>query len=371
MSKFADALKGTLPTEPGKIGQTPAVTPPTTVEPPVTTPAVVTPPAVQTPPAPATTPAAGISDPDADILSGKRSPKSEDFKRVKSAVSDWKSKAEIAQSTAAEREKEVATLKEQLKTAGPSDYEEIKGQLAKYKGYAETALLEVLPEFTAKYKARTETVASNLKTLLGDKAAEILDVLQTPDSQAKRKQLAELMDGMDDFTKGEVVAANRDFRQIDADRRKELSEADARLQAVVKDRTDKQSKQKAELDAVMDTRLKELTDPEKGIDTFKAKDKDEAWNAGVQERIRQARIIYSGNFETPRDRAEAAIRAVSAEVYLHQSIALSKKVAELEGTITKLQAAGPRVSGSGVPAGGKSEKGGFASKVIAGMGKSS
>lgn len=328
-----------------------------------------TPPPEPTPPTPRPTapdPKPLVAPEDAadeEILAGRRSPKSEDFKRVKTNAATFRTEAETAKAELSKARKELETA---LKAPKPdmAEIETLKQELAKHKTISETIGLEFNEEFQKKYEGKFSAILSGLKAgLPPDRADKIVTALGLPDSEFKRKQLAELTEGMDSFLLTEIATANRDLRGINAERQSELTNAGTKLAELHKQKQEAGQKRQAELGEAFSTALKRAQDPDptKGISVFQAREGDEAWNGKVKERAAIAKVIYEGDFAHDNERADAAMWAAAAPAFLEDLAAQSKEIASLKETIAKMQGSNPSIQGGG--GGTQPKPGGFLDRV--------
>lgn len=315
-------------------------------------------------PAPAT-PAAVPADLDEEILTGKRSPKSEDFKRVKNKAKEFEDKFTVADKTAAELKKELEAAKKSPKP-DMAEIERLKKDVAEaqqYKTLFNEIALEFNPAFKEKYKTRFDSVFGGLKSALpADKADKIISALQQPEGEFKRKQLAELTDEMDAFQISEIAAANRDIRNIAAERDGELSKAESKMKELHAERQAQTAKQRTEFESAFEAVSARAKDKEKGIPYMQEREGDDEWNKGVNERRAVAKAFFTDQV-TAEEKADAAHWAATAPVLLQDNARLAQEVSGLKETITKLQGANPGIDGGGnTPA---KVVGGFIAKVNA------
>lgn len=302
---------------------------------------------------------ASTEDLDREIESGKRSPKSEDFKRVKTAASEFRKKYEEAEPKLKQYEQELTELKKQPKHNAEL-IKQITEERDRYKGMFEQVAVEISPEFHAKYKTRLDSVKAGLPQEHADK---LMSLLTLPDSEVKRKHLAELTSEMDEFQVAEIVAANREVRTILNERQGELTKAQESLTKIGEERTKKQQER---MTALEKTFGEVITKAQSSNPVFQSKEGDEAWNKSVQERTAVAKAIFNGDFESDSERAEAALWASAAPEFLSQLKAVTSELAEARSTIEKLKGSTPALNGAGAPgATGRAQT--FAEKVNADM----
>lgn len=301
-------------------------------------------PPVATPPV-----AAPAADPDDEIIQGKRSPKSDDFKRVKSAASEAKTRL-------AEIEKAKVALEEQYKTAqaeletekkSPKHNAELINQLTKERDEALTKFNEVafdfIPEIQQKFDGRKAEATAGLKAMVKN-SDEIISVLEMPESEHKKKLLNELTAEMGEIEKGEIVATNRDLRKINAEYSQDRKKANEAIAKIASERTAKQQAAQAEYNKHFEEQIARFQDAKEGLPGFVAK--SDADKPLINERIAVARQVYSGQLP-PQERAKMAAFAAMTPELLKQLSAQNALLAERDAVIAKLQGAGPTVPGGG------------------------
>jgi len=336
------------------------VPPPTAIGAPTTTQPVkiIEPKPAVTEPKPVT----NFDEVDREIETGKRSPKSDDFKRVKTAASEFRKKFEEAEPKLKEYEKELSELKKAPKHNAEL-IKTITEERDRYKGMFEQVAVEISPEFHAKYQTRLDSVKA---TLPSDTADKFMAVLQLPDSDIKRQHLAELTSEMTEFQVAEIVAANREVRTILNDRQGELKKAQDSLAKIGEERTKKAQERTTALSKTFDDVIAKSQDPKNGIPAFQTKEGNEAWNKGVNERLAVAKAIFDGNLDSDAEKAEAALWASTAPEFLKQLKSVTAELAAANETIAKMRGSTPAIAGQGTP-GNTGAKLTFAQRVDAEM----
>lgn len=313
-------------------------------------------------PKPDAKPATNFDEVDREIETGRRSPKSEDFKRVKTAAAEARRKVEEYEPKVAQYEKELAELKKAPKHNAEL-IKQITEERDRYKGMFEQVAVEISPEFHAKYKTRLDNVKASLPA---EHAERLMAVLQLPDSDVKRKHLAEITSEMDEFQVAEVVAANREVRTILNERQGELSKSHEALSKIGEERTKKQQERQAALGKTFEEVIAKAQDSKDGIPVFQSKEGDEEWNKGVNERVAVAKAIFNGEFDSDSERAEASLWAAAAPGILDTSKAtisrLESELATAKETIARMTGSTPALDGHG-GAGAEGRKMSFAEKV--------
>lgn len=306
---------------------------------------IAPPPAAVVPPA---VPAEkGEADPDDEILAGKRSPKSEDFRRVKTRATEAQKQADELRGKLAELEKQKPSKSNDEKI---SKLEGELKSLSVYKTKWEQVEAQYDPAFRQKYQTKIDSVIGAVKPLLPqDKAEKIAAVLQMADSPYKIENLKALTEDLDSLTVSEITAANREMRGIFAEQKAELEKSSEILNKAHEERQKQTKEDEERLSKAFDEKLKEFSEGEKAIPVFQKREGDKDWNAGVEERARVARVIFNGEYETEADRAEAAAWGAAAPgilAWAKDSIAAKDaELAQAKATIERLQGSNPAING--------------------------
>lgn len=325
------------------------VTPPPALE--VKPPVAATPPpevkAAAAPPVAAPAPKVE-ADPDEEILSGKRSPKSDDFRRVKTRATE-------AQKERDELEKKWQASEKALKEAGKvtdnsAALKALEKERDDLKSKHDAFIVQFTPEFQQKYDTQIASTLGSLKNLIPEaEAAKLADILQLPESPYRRKMIAEATESLDAYTVTEIAHIGREVQRMNQERKDSMTKASQTLSTIAEERQ-KQAKEADERQGkAFDEKFKEFSEGEKAIPVFQKRDGDKEWNAGVEERSRVARVIYRGEFDTDHDRAEAAAWAAAAPGILQSwkadVAAKDAEIAQAKATIERLQGANPGING--------------------------
>lgn len=324
----ADAVTGKAPPPPAQVQQTP---------PPATTPSPAAPAATSAPPA----------DVDAEIESGKRSPRSEDFKRVKEKLRTTEKEAGEVKTKLQTYESELAELRKAPKHNAKL-IEEITAERDRYKSIHDQVLLTQLPEFRQQYDAKIGSIIAPLKTMVPEKADAIAEALQLPDGKHKRAILNELMTDLDEYTKGEISVASIEIRKAIAERDNKISESNKTLNSIATERANQAKAAQEEAQKAFDAAVAKVQDKAQGMPIMQLREGDDAkdWNAGVKQRLDMARHIYSGNL-SPEERANAAFWASSGETLLKELNAARTELASMKETVARLGGATPSLHPTG------------------------
>lgn len=290
-------------------------------------------------------------DPDEEILSGKRNPKSEDYKRVKHAATEANKRADELKAQHEAATKELAELR---KNRGDADrVAKLEKERDELKSKWQAVAAQFDSGFHAKYEGLVNAEIDKVKDALpADRADKLKQLIQMPESEWKRKAMAELTEDLDAPTITDIMLANRAVRDILANRKKELEDSGKVLQTSAEQRQKEQEERKAAYSKSFDAVLTKKSTGDDALPVLQTREGDsaevKAWNAGVAERAAIARAVFMDQFDTPEEKAEASIWAASAPGFLAELKTAQARVAELEQTLAKIQGASP-----GMGAGGK------------------
>lgn len=305
-------------------------------------------------PAPPPTPVTALApaaDPDDEILSGKRSPKADDFRRVKQGRDEAKKIADEFKAKLEPVEKELVELKKAPKHNAEL-IKKLETERDDFKGKYEAFIVQFTPEFQTKFDSRISEVVTSLKGAIPEaEAGRLAELMQLPDSEAKRRAISEITEAMDQFQVAEVVAANQQIRRINAERREAVTKANQTLTTIAQDRQKQAEESKTRLGQVFDETLASASQGDKAIPVYQTREGDAEWNRGVAERAKVARAVFHMELDDG-ERAQAAIWAAAAPGILASAkaslAAKDAELAEAKATIQKLQGSNPGLgTGSG------------------------
>lgn len=309
------------------------------------------------------------ADPDQEILEGKRTPKNDDFKRVKQAATKAAEERDSLKAKTGEYEKELGELRKAPKhNADLIKKIEVERDELKAKWQAVAAQFD--SGFHAKYDQMVETEMERLKGDLPlDRADKFRQLFQMANSEWKRKAMAELTEDMDPPTVTSIMLANRAVQDIQAARKKELEDSGAILKTSAEARQKEQADRKVKYEQSFDSVLKQKSTGDDALAVLQVKEgdtaEDRAWNRAVAERAAIARAVFMDEFDTPEEKAEASIWAASAPGFLSELKSVQAENATLKETLAKLQGASP-----GIGSGGKAQDSGkkmtFTERMVAG-----
>lgn len=255
---------------------------------------------------------------------------------------DWqqlkrKNSAKIAEKESALKQAMAELTELKSKAVDLTQLDEIKKQRDELDEKLKLVAFERHPNFKV-YDTKIAKVIEESKTLVGKDAQDsLVKTLAMPDGEAKRAELAKITEGLDDYSKAELVAAVREIRRLNNERESEHAKHKDNLQKWQHDEEEKVKVRRAEILQAFDRTLGKL---KKSPEHMLLQPGDNADLAKVAEEIeKNARYYFGGEDIKPDHAAELAVEAASAPFLRRQTIGLAKRIAELEDTIAKLKPA--------------------------------
>lgn len=273
------------------------------------------------------------------------------------------SEAEPKTSTSKAGWKELKRLKaeaEEARTKAETRLKELEGRLSKYNDDEITRTkkerddyeqrlkafaIEHDPQFEQEYKSGVDRIKREAEQVLGDRSSRFKSLLDLPDGEFKRQQLAQLIEDLDDFTKQDVYGLMRDHRKLSTDKQLKIENARnnwEKLQAIERQR---QQEGFQKFMQKFDDTLRQWQDPKDGIPALQLKDGDDAHNNAVREAVQRARDVFSGKL-TEEETIKAALWAASAPNILNNLNTLAQENARLKQEIAELKVAEPDLGGT-------------------------
>ena len=322
------------------------------------------------PPASAPTPPAKAS---AAVESDENPPKDQtDWEKFKSSrkQSEEKLKGEISthlskvkeyEAKIAEYEKKIAEMPVQT----PEERAKVDELAKENERLSETVRrLNVTehPQFKQYFNTQIERQVTLAKNIVGaDKAADVERLLKMPDSEYRQQKLEEFVADLTPTQSTRIGGVLNKLEEIATEREDAVKTELARVTALQAKEADerKSSSERAakELTELFANTLKSLQDPENGHPAFQQREGDEAWNAGVVQRIEAAKGFLMGKGYKPADIAKAAFEAAAYPAMLENQKRLYAENETLRKQVASMQAASPRPAGApGGSPGGEGEK---------------
>lgn len=322
---------------------------------------------VETPKPDATKPPEVKADPDQEILEGKRTPKNDDFKRVKHAATEASKRADELKAKLEPAEKELAELRKAPKHNAEL-IKKIESERDELKAKWQLVAAQFDSGFHAKYEAKVGDAIAKIKDAVpADKLDKISQLLQMQDSDWKRRAMVELTEDMDPPTITDIMIANREVRDILASRKKELDDSGTILKTSAEQRAKEQQERKDAYSKTFDAVLAKKSTGDEALPTLQVREGDtdevKSWNTGVAERAAIARAVFMDEFESPEEKAEASIWAASAPGFLKELKATQAKLAAAEETLAKMQSSSPGIGSGGGKSGESGQKMSFTERM--------
>lgn len=331
--------------------------------------ATPTPAATPKPAEPKPAPAATASDPDAEILSGKRSPKGDDFKRVKHAAEEAAKERDALKAKTGEYEKELGELRKRP-VHNADLIKKIEAERDELKAKWQTVAAQFDGGFLTKYEAKVSEAIGKIKDAVPvDRIDKISQLLQMPESDWKRRAMAELTEDLDAPTITDIMIANREVRDILAARKKELEDSGNILKTSAEQRQKEQQERRTAYEKSFESVLSAKSKGDDALPVLQTRDGDtpevRAWNDAVAERSKVAKAIFMDEFDSPEEKAEASIWAASAKGFLEELKATQAKLAAAEATLAKLHSSSPTITTAQKDSGDGGRKMTFTERMVA------
>lgn len=278
----------------------------------------------------------------------EKSPAREHFKaleadrdRFREEVSKLKPEYEQAKAQLAELQSKL----EQTSKLQP-EYEQAKQKLEEYQKIVKELYVERDPQFQAHFGQRISTAVLEAKEAVGvELSSKIEQVLQVPPSNFRDQQVAELAEGLNDFSKAALVSAYTELKRAERERKAELQKASenyAKLQEVQAKRQQEESEKAAETRNALLAHVNSQIEPE-------LTETDPELAKTIKENVK--RMVH-GEMDAKgyTNVLVYAARGQKAEAILKSK---DEQIAKLEAQLAELQTAQPSLSGGGSAPKGK------------------
>lgn len=322
INKMADAFKSAMAT------MTPAPAKPAAIaEPPAEQPKPAEKPAEQ--PKPAETP----------------NPTRENFakletetKRLRDEASKLKPEYEQTKTKLAELEAKL----EQTSKLQP-EYEQAKQQLEEYQKIVKEIYVERDPQFQAHFGQRISTAVLEAKEAVGTElASKIEQVLQVPPSTFRDNQVAELSEGLNDFSKAALVSAYTELKRAERERKAELqksSENYSKLQEIQAKKRQEETVKAAESRTALLAHVNSQIEPElTGAEPELAQ--------SIKDNVKR---MVNGEMDA-KGYTNVLVYAAKGQKFESVMKEKDEKISKLEAQLSELQTAQPSLASGGVTA---------------------
>lgn len=270
-------------------------------------------------------------------LKGKAREQFENLEKLmKKYKGDYESLKAQTDSVSAERD----DLKTKLEAAskGTAEYEAAKQRLDEYDKIVKQFYIEHDPQFQSHFGQRISSAVLEAKEAVGPElSSKIETALQFPPSPYRDRQVAELAEGLDDFSKAALVTAYTELKRTERDRAAQLSNSKENHKKLLEVQS-KQAREEAEKAnqhrMLLLNQVNAQIDPDLvGVEPTVA--------ASIKESVAK---IVTGSAST-EDYVQFLIRGAKS----HKLSALEKekdeKIAKLEAQLSELQTTQPSISG--------------------------
>lgn len=288
----------------------------------------------------------------------KVEPKKETSKKeIEESWSDLRKKYEETESKYQELEKKYKETESKI----PLDYEEVKKEREELIKQVERFNLEESPRFKEKYDRPLENLLNTAKKALTIVEADVngfTEAIQMKESKARTEKLAEMMDGLDDFTKGKLTTAITDYDRIREQRVNELANPSDTFKRYQVESQRELEQSTLNTKKVMRDVIDEIP---KKIEWFQPKNEDtpqaKDWNERIEKVKARAVELWEGKHDQ-RTLADATFHAALAPM-LNEALEIAQaRNAELANELAALKSATPSSNAGSTPSetGGTGEK---------------
>lgn len=266
--------------------------------------------------------------------------------RVTSLETEARTEKEKASAIEVERNNYRTEL-ESLKLIGTKEeIDTLKKERAEFEKAVLQLNVELHPKFQSYFNGKFSTIEGDVKSVAGDQAQRIWEIIQQPESESKRAALIDAISPLDEIARSEIVQANANYRKVNQERSGEIAKSKENASKAAQDRqamAEKQAlEQKAVGEKVWTTHLAKFQDAEKGLPIFRKVEGDDAWNKQVDENIGMAKKLLLGQDNPPEVLAEAVFYAVHGRrahgllaAASRENAALRKQIADFTGADPK------------------------------------
>lgn len=154
-----------------------------------------------------------------------KSPSRENFEKLESEAKRWREEANKLKPEYEQTKAKLAEMEAKLESTSKlqPEYEQAKQQLEEYQKLVKEFYVERDPQFQAHFGQRISTAVLEAKEAVGTELAnKIEQVLQVPPSNFRDQQVAELSEGLNDFSKAALVSAYTELKRAERERKAEL-----------------------------------------------------------------------------------------------------------------------------------------------------
>lgn len=364
-SKFMESITKDI----ASVGQPP---PPAAIAPVTATPAAQPAPAPAVAPASTTTtpaakpdataqpaPAAPANDDDVELPKNISGAKAEDWQKLLSQRDKYKTRAQTVADQLKAKDDEIAKFKAkpQVDPEFQAKHEALQKERDEYSALVERVSIENHPKFKAHFGARFEQAVAAAKTAAGDKADQVLAILEAlPSKWRKEAWTALLTEVENEGDKYDLAAAKNEYDRVRAEKVKllENSKGEAvrlrETEALEKAERDKQHA------TIRENSYQEALRAARGFEAFKTIEGNEAHNQTVAANEANLRRLITGDGLTKEAYIGAAIQAAESvrlkgvvDTLTKERDELAKAVAEFKQATPGMRGGQPAANGTGTP----------------------
>lgn len=198
------------------------------------------------------------------------------------------------------------------------------------------------PQFKKYFDDKMTQVIDMAKEAAGDQGERVAALLRLPDGKYKTDQLNEVAAALGGMEASMLGAALLEYKKIGREREAEVGKYKERHKQMTESQQRAAQENEAQMNALFESQLSALSNPEKGVAMFRPKEGDNAWNAEVAERVALAKAVYRGDLE-PQERASIAFWAAAAPKFMAENKTLHAQLAEANKQIAAMKANKPNL----------------------------
>lgn len=271
-----------------------------------------------------------------------KSPSRENFEKLESEAKRWREEATKLKPEYEQTKTKLAELEARLEQTSKlePEYKQTKQQLEEYQRLIKEFYVERDPQFQAHFGQRISTAVLEAKEAVGiELASKIENVLQVPPSTFRDQQVAELSEGLNDFSKAALVSAYTELKRAERERKGELMKSQenyAKLQEVQAKRQQEESAKAAESRNALLAQVNNQIEPEL-VDTAPE------LTQSIRENVKR---MVNGEMDA-KGYTNVLVYAAKGQKYEVLMKDKDAKIEKLESQLAELQTTQPALQGGG------------------------